>query len=95
MTDHAQIRVKVKLDENETPVIIWERVPSLIPAILVRRNGEEGSVYMLGKDLPAKKPFIQTGSEQNAEYVFIIIRSGQLCHFYGEPSVRYFQVCSS
>ena len=51
MTDHVQTGVKVKLDESETPVTIWERVPSSIPAILVRRNGGEGSVYMLGENL--------------------------------------------
>ena len=95
MTDHAQTGVEVKLDESETPVTIWKRVPSSIPAILIRRNGGAGSVYMLGENLPAKKPFIQTGSEQSAEYVLMIIRSGQSCHFYGEPSVRYFQVRSS
>ena len=33
----------MKLDENETPVTIWERVLSSIAAILVRRNGGEGS----------------------------------------------------
>ena len=85
----------MKLDESETPVTIWERVLLSIPAILVRRNSGEGSVYMLNKNLPAKKPFIQIGPEQSAEYVVMIIRSGQSCHFYGKPSVRYFQVRSS
>ena len=78
----------------ETPVTIWERVPSSIPAIFVRINGGEGSVYMLGENLLAKKLFLQTGPEQRAEYVLMIIRSGQSCHFYGEPSVRYFQARS-
>ena len=55
----------------------------------------EGSVYILDKNLPAKKPFIQTGPEQTTEYILIIRRSDQLYYFYREPSVRHFQVCSS
>ena len=90
-----QTGVEAKLDESETPVSIWTPVPSTIPAVLVRRNGGAGSVYIIGENLPTKEPFLQTGPSQSAGYVLMIIKKNQSCHYYGKPSVRYFQPCPS
>ena len=73
MTDHNQTEIEMELDESETCITIQERVPSSIPAILVRRNGGEGSIYNLGEDLPAKNPFIQAGHKQSAKsFVWVV-----------------------
>lgn len=56
-------------------------------ALLVQIDGGVGAVYVHGNELD----IVMTGPDRGAGWWLIILRQGQSCRFYGQPSVRYFR----
>lgn len=56
-------------------------------ALLVQIDGGVGAVYVHGKELD----IVMTGPDRGTGWWLIILKQGQSCRFYGQPSVRYFR----
>lgn len=56
-------------------------------ALLVQIDGGVGAVYVHGNELD----IVMTGPDRGTGWWLIILRQGQSCRFYGQPSVRYFR----
>lgn len=75
------------IDPKETIGTTFETVDPLVRAILVKKHGGGGAVRVFGDTIRN----VVTGPNQAVGFIVVVVRSGETCRLFGNPSVRYFR----
>ncbi|KAK5093855.1 hypothetical protein LTS08_008814 [Lithohypha guttulata] len=96
--DNEQLRAKAReltgedvlLDEKEVVGKDLELVESSVCAVLVKRQSAWGAVRVTGSGTPKETPNVVTSPQQEPGYSIIVIKPGQSCRLFQNPTIRYF-----